>query len=94
MDEAAARPRFRRTLRISGKGPGAGEFREALRGIAVDGDGRLYAVGDSSVKIFDREGGLVREWQSGLPGQSVAVDLDGKVWVGEWQQVEIFKPEG
>jgi sugar lactone lactonase YvrE len=94
MGEAETTLRFRRTLRIGGKGSGSGKFREALRGIAVDGDGRLYAVGDSSVKIFDREGGLVREWPSGLPGHSVAVDLDGRVWVGEWQQVEIFEPEG
>jgi sugar lactone lactonase YvrE len=94
MGEAAARPRFHRTLRISGKGPGSGKFREELRGIAVDDDGRLYAVGDSTVKIFDRDGGLLREWKSGQPGHSVAVDIDGRVWVGEWRQVEIFEPQG
>lgn len=71
-----------------------GGFEEALRGIAIDGDDRVYAVGDSAVKVFDVEGELLRQWPTGLPGYSVAVDDEGRVWVGQWQQVEIYDPEG
>jgi len=80
--------------RIGGSGSEDHQFREALRGIAVDGDDRIYAVGDSVVKVFDAEGKLLRQWPTGLPGFSVAVDGDGRVWVGQWQQVEIYDPQG
>jgi sugar lactone lactonase YvrE len=78
---------FRPTHRIDG-------FQEALRGIAIDGKDRIYAVGDSAVKVFDAAGKLLREWPTALPGHSVAVDGDGRVWVGQWQQVEIFDARG
>ena len=49
-------------LVISGKGSGPEQFSEALRGIAVDRAGLLYAVGDSEVKVFDAQGKLQRRW--------------------------------
>ena len=55
-------------------------FGEALRGIAVDGEDRIVAVGDSMVKLFDPAGVLVREWATTLPAYSVTVDSDGQVW--------------
>ncbi|NIM02408.1 MAG: hypothetical protein GTN89_12045 [Acidobacteria bacterium] len=70
------------------------QFSEALRGVALDGEGRVYAVGDSSVKVFSSEGELVRQWKTALPGQCVAVDDGGRIWVGEFEQVEIFDAEG
>jgi sugar lactone lactonase YvrE len=80
--------------RIGGKGPDPGQFREELRGIDVDGHDRLHAVGDSSVMVFDGDGRLLKQWETSLPGFSVAVDEDGRVWVGQWQQVEIYDAEG
>lgn len=48
---------FRQTGTLSGKGSGDDLFAQALRGLATDRDGQLYAVGDSEVKVFDPEGG-------------------------------------
>ena len=86
--------KFQPTRRIGGKGPAPHQFARALRGVGLDDQGRLHAVGDSAVKVFDAEGGLVRQWATGLPGECVAVDESGKVWVGQEEQVEIYSPEG
>ncbi|MCP4660275.1 MAG: hypothetical protein GY856_33155, partial [bacterium] len=43
---------YRQVLTISGKGSGPEHFVSTLRGIAIDGDDQLYAVGDSAVKVF------------------------------------------
>ncbi len=85
---------FRPTRRIGGKGPGAHQFSGALRGIAIDSDGRIHAAGDKSVKVFEREGELLGQWATGMPGFSVAIDADGGVWVGQYQQVEIYDAKG
>jgi sugar lactone lactonase YvrE len=82
------------SVSIGGKGSADHQFKGALRGIAIDGDDRIYAVGDSSVKIFNNEGKLLRRWKTALPGFCVAVGGDGTVWVGEYRQVEIFDPQG
>jgi sugar lactone lactonase YvrE len=62
--------------------------------VATDGTGRLYAAGDSSVKVFDAAGDLVRQWATGQPGECVALDDQGRAWVGQREQVEVFSPEG
>jgi sugar lactone lactonase YvrE len=80
---------YRLTHRIGGRGEAPGQFREALRGVAVDG-GRVYAVGDLALKAFGPEGGLAAQWTTRRPGECVAVDGLGRAWVGEWNQVEIF----
>ena len=79
---------------ISGKGGGENQFRERLFSIAVDGSGELYAVGDKEVKVFDLSGKLLRRWETGKPGVSVAVDEGGTVWVGQADQVEQFDKKG
>ncbi len=78
--------------RIGGRGAAAGHFREALRGVAVGG-GRVYAVGDSALAVFGADGDLVAQWPTSRPGECVAVDGEGRAWVGEWKQVEIFDAE-
>jgi len=85
---------FRPTRRIGGRGTAPHQLSRSLRGVAVDGAGRLYAVGDSSVKVFDAEGRFVRQWATGQPGESLALDGQGRVWVGQREQVEVFSPEG
>jgi sugar lactone lactonase YvrE len=62
--------------------------------VAVDATGRLYAVGDSAVKVFDADGGVLRQWATGAPGECVAIGDPGQVWVGQNEQVEVFSPEG
>jgi sugar lactone lactonase YvrE len=83
---------YRLTRRIAGKGTARGQFREALRGVAVDG-GRVYAVGDAALNVYGPQGELVAAWATSRPGECVAVDGEGRAWVGEWKQVEIFDPK-
>jgi sugar lactone lactonase YvrE len=79
---------------IGGRGSAPDQFARALRGVALDGAGRLYAVGDSAVKVFDADDALARQWPTDRPGECVAVDRSGRVWVGEREQVEIFDSQG
>jgi hypothetical protein len=86
---------YRQLRIISGKGSGPAEFRETLRGIALDGQGHLYAAGDSEVKVFDAGGALLRRWPVALPPYSVAARAaDGSVWVGQTGQIEVFDGGG
>ncbi|MFQ5806437.1 MAG: hypothetical protein ACE5I3_08305, partial [Phycisphaerae bacterium] len=79
---------------ISGKGTARHEFAEALRGLAIDAKDRLYAVGDSDLKVFSLEGKLLRSWRTERPGYSVAVAAAGTVYVGQAGQVQVFDSEG
>jgi sugar lactone lactonase YvrE len=85
---------WRQTRRFCGRGTGADRFSQALRGIAVDGAGTVYAVGDAAVRVFTAEGVLLRRWPTSLPGHAVAVSGDGRVWVGQSGQVEIYDAGG
>ena len=69
--------KYRPARRLSGKGPAAHQFEEALRAIAVAGPDRIYAVGDSAVKLFTAKGELSRQWTTDRPGHSIALDGDG-----------------
>jgi len=80
--------------RRSGSIRGGGQFKKELRGIAVGSGDRIIAVGDSSVVVLDTAGEMLREWPSSLPGYCVAADADGRIWVGQFQQVEIFNEKG
>ncbi|MFB3826535.1 MAG: NHL repeat-containing protein [Bryobacteraceae bacterium] len=82
---------YRHVRTLAGKGSGPAEFASALRGIAVDARGAVYAAGDSEVKLFDPAGRLERRWSTARPGLSVAVAPGGSVWVGETGQIEIFE---
>jgi len=85
---------YRHLMSIGGKGDAPEQFAEALRGVAVDRDGRLYAVGDREVKVFDGQGAVLRGWTTAAPGHSVAVDTEDRVFVGETGQVEQFSSRG
>jgi len=85
---------FREVRRIGGRGSGPGRFREALRGVAIGSGDRLYAAGDSTVVVYDGEGAPDRDWPTRRPGNAIAIDAAGRVWVGEMAQVEIFGPDG
>ena len=73
---------------------GAGAFARTLRGIVIDRRDRIYAVGDSAVKIFNSSGELRRHWVTSRPGWSVALTGDGTAYVGQAGQVEIFDGAG
>ena len=85
---------YRQDRILSGRGPKPPQFAHGLRGLAVDRDDALYAVGDSRVEVFDPDGNPLRRWPTGQAGYSVAAADDGSVWVGQAGQVEIFEPDG
>ncbi len=85
---------FRHTRTIAGRGLRDEQFRESLRGICVDAAGRLYAVGDDVLKLFDAEGKLVRRWKTAAPGLCVYVDRAGGAYVGEDGRVERWAADG
>lgn len=85
---------YRQTRILAGKGGGEAQFREALRGLALDPQGRLYAAGDAEVKVFDKAGVLSKRWPAALPPYAVAVSPDGTVWAGQSGQVEVFDCAG
>ena len=77
---------YRHVPVIDGKG--------ALRGIAVDSHGQLYAAGDSEIKVFDAAGRLKQRWPTSRPALSIAVASDGAVYAGQLRQIEIFDGAG
>jgi sugar lactone lactonase YvrE len=83
---------------MCGKGSAPGQFAGALRGLAVDAHGQLYAAGDAEIKVFDAAGRLRRRWSTSRPVHAVAVAShaagDGLVYAGEERQIEIFDGTG
>jgi len=86
--------RFEVERHFGGRGAAPDQFQGALRGLAVDASDRLYAAGDSAIEVFGPGGELLRRWPTSRPGHCVSIAGDGRVWVGETRQVEIFEPEG
>jgi sugar lactone lactonase YvrE len=87
-------PTYRPILRIGPATEVGTLLGEDLRGVAVDGEGRIYAAVDSAVKVFDPDGTPIREWPTSRPAHAVAVDADGSVWVGGLRRVEVFDADG
>jgi len=85
---------YRQIQVIGGKGGGPAGFTGALRGLAVDSQGDIYAAGDSEIKVFDPAGRLQRRWPAARPPVSVAVSDDGTVYAGQVGQIEIFDRAG
>ena len=84
---------YRHVQVIGGKGAPDG-FTTALRGIAVDARGQLYAAGDAEIKVFDGAGRLKKRWPAAGAVHSVAVASDGAVFAGQLGQIEIFDGTG
>lgn len=85
---------YRLLRTLAGKGTAAEQFTEALRGIAVDRQGRLLAAGDAEIKVFDARGALVKRLGTDTPPLAVATARDGTIWAGQAGQIEIFDPAG
>jgi len=85
---------YRQVKVLGGKGEDPDRFRAALRGIAVDDRGQIYAAGDSEIKVFDAAGACTLRWRTAKPPISVAVAPDGSVYAGETGQIEIFDATG
>lgn len=65
-----------------------------LRGIWVDRRERLYAAGDSEIRVYDAAGGLLARWPTAKPAFSVGVADNGAVFVGQEGQIEILDGAG
>ena len=78
---------------IGGVGLEKGGFAGALRGIHVDARERLYAVGDRKLVIYSLQGKCLNEIALEREGYCVATSPDGKIFVGEQGQVQIFDAE-
>lgn len=74
--------------------------REAVPGVAVDGEDRIWCVerGEVPVQVYTADGALVRSWGRGQFGSphSIRVDGEGSIWIADFQRhvVEKFTPEG
>lgn len=80
--------------RLAGRGEAPWNFRRELRAIACDGDGNWLLAGDQEVKSLAPDGTVIARWQTASPGWSLAVDGEGRVWVGEQGRIEIFARDG
>lgn len=85
---------YRQVQTIGGKGAAPEQFAESLRGITVDREDRLLAVGDSIVRVYESGGKPLREWRTDSPGHCVAAASNGHVFVGAEGQIEIFDADG
>jgi sugar lactone lactonase YvrE len=86
--------RYRHVRAIPGASNASAGFRGSLRGITTDSSDRLYAAGDSEVRVFDRSGAFLRRWTTAAPAHTVAIAADGRIFVGESRQIEIFDDAG
>lgn len=86
--------KYRLIRTISGRGQEPDQFTETLRGIAVDTDSRVFAVGDSAVRVFQADGSLLHTWSTSSPGYCIAIASNGHVYVGLAGQIEIYKGDG
>jgi len=84
---------YRKGIILGGQGNFPHQFLHSLTGIALDQNDNLYAVGDSSVKAFNSDGGFLKSWSTSRPGWSVATD-EREVFVGEEGQIEVFDVSG
>lgn len=80
------------SLRYRQRSAFAGQFRKAVTGLAIGSGGVLYVSGDSEVKAFGADGAMRSAWRTERPALSVAAARDGRVFVGEEGQIEMFHP--
>lgn len=65
--------------------------------IAVDGQGRIYALSDGAIFKFGQDGKYVDRWDIRADaggGSSLVVDGQGRVYVAGSQAVFVYSPEG
>jgi hypothetical protein len=85
---------YLQVLAIAGRGLGADQFREALRGICVDRADRVFAAGDAEIKVFDSSGKLLQRWKTEKPSYCVLVSDRGAVYVGQANQLQEHSESG
>lgn len=86
--------RYRLIRSISGRGLRPESFSNELRGIHLDREGRLRAVGDNAVKSFDPDGRFLRQWPTQSPGICLTTLEDGRTVVGGEGRVDTYAADG
>ena len=84
---------YRQERVFCGRGSEPHQFAATLRGVSIDTNDSVYALGDSEVKVFDSRGTLESRWPTNQPGFSLAVEAE-KVYVGEEGRLEIYSRSG
>lgn len=79
---------------FAGQGDGADQFAHGLRALHANAAGFVHAVGDREVKLFDPQGRLERRWKTTRPGYCIAIDTEGRVFVGQSGQIEVYDASG
>jgi hypothetical protein len=69
-------------------------FVNSISGIAVSGDGNVYALGDGEVRIFEPQGALIRTWRAPQNALCLSVDAEQRVYIGSVGRVDFFDREG
>jgi len=64
------------------------------RGIALDGEGRLYVAGEEGVRVLTSRGKPLRRWSTPEAATCIALDPKGNVIVGLRTRVLVFDPTG
>lgn len=81
-------------FKFGGEGLGAGQF-DDNRGIAVDGDGRIYSgnYSDGRVQVFDASGKFLTQWSAGedVYISALAADRNGKVFIPANRGIKVFE---
>ncbi len=67
---------------------------KTVRAVAVGPSGRIYAGGDTSVRIFDKAGTREMEVACAHPPRCLAVGPSGILYVGSNKRVEVYSPTG
>jgi hypothetical protein len=76
-----------------GNGPGPGQFRDNISGIAIDGSDNIYATdgNDDRVQKFRSDGTFLTQWATISSAWAVAADSTGNfVYVSDGASVEVF----
>lgn len=67
---------------------------DEARRLAIGADGRIYVAAGNYVAVLSGDGAPLLEIALGGPARCVAVDGEGRVFVGLRDHVEVFDPKG
>ena len=74
-------------------GPIATGFSDS-RNMAVDSEGSIYVAGDRAIRLFAQNGDLRRQIELADAPRCIAVGVDGLIYVGLKDHVEVFDAQG
>ena len=67
---------------------------KTARGLAVGPNDRIYVTGDAGVRVFEPDGRLALEFETGGEPGCLAVATDGTIFVGMADHVEVYDADG